>query len=88
MKSPEKDTTSSAVMCNVQLHPIGVTLSENPKLHNIPQEVSLCYSVSEKHMLQLQLLQQAKLLHIIRRKKQEQFLDYKDHQYKYRFGFR
>ena len=32
----------------MQLHPIGVTLSENPKLHNIPQEVSLYYSVSDK----------------------------------------
>ena len=32
----------------MQLHRIGVILSGNPKLHNIPQEVSLYYSVSEK----------------------------------------
>ena len=62
IKSPEKDTTSSAVMC--------ATLPYWSDPFRKSKEVSLYYSLSDKtYMLQLQLLQQAKLLHIIRRKK-------------------
>ena len=49
----------------MKLHHSGVTLSENPKLHNNPQEVNLYYSVSDKTYVTIT----AKLLHIIRRKK-------------------
>ena len=71
----------------MQLHPIRVTLSENPKFHNIPQEVSLYYSVSDKTYVTITASTTSQTTTHYQ-KKEEQFLDNKDHQYKYRFGFR
>ena len=75
----------------MKLHPFGVTLSENPKLHNIPQEVSLYYSVSEKTYVIITASTISQTTPHYQKKEdqqQEQFLDNKDHQYKYSFGFR
>ena len=69
----------------MQLHPIGVTLSENPKLHNIPQEVSLYYSVSDKTYVTITASTTSQTTPHYQKKEdqQEQFLDNKDLQYKY-----
>ena len=83
MKSPEKDTTSSAVMC------------ATPPYWSDPfrksKELSLYYSLSDKTYVTITASTTSQTTPHYQKKEdqqQEQFLDNKDHQYKYSFGFR
>ena len=83
MKSPEKDTTSSAVMC------------ATPPYWSDPfrksKELSLYYSLSDKTYVTITASTTSQTTPHYQKKEdqqQEQYLDNKDHQYKHSFGFR